>query len=533
MKVIKKLGILLFAILALASCKNEAETAGNQQVTTTESASFPNDQHRPQLHFSPKENWMNDPNGMVYYEGEYHLFYQYFPDSTVWGPMHWGHAVSTDLVHWEHLPIALEPDALGDIFSGSAVIDWKNTTGFGSEEKPAMVAMFTYHFMEGEKSGKHNFQSQGIAYSTDKGRTWTKYKGNPVIPNTDNIHDFRDPKVIWHEATEQWVMVLAANDKIKIYNSPDLKSWTFASDFGLGEGSQARPWECPDLFEIKADDGKSKWVMLVSMGNRVEAKAPNGGTGTQYFVGDFDGKTFKNSNTSDKILWADYGTDNYAGVTWSDVPKEDGRRLFLGWMSNWDYAQVVPTEKWRSAMTLPRTLELAKTKEGYRLMTKPVKELTKLRGRNVKLSAGILGASQLIEMDFSPTMSEVIVEFDHTKATHPFGIRIGNSKSELVTIAFDKKLNGFTVDRTGAGKGDFYPAFRGFHIGQRDYDTNIVKMHLVFDKSSVELFADDGRIAMTETFFPNEDFNELSLYIESGSVDLKGGEVHELKSIWK
>lgn len=527
--------IILFSIItiALSSCKNETQTAQNQEEVTATNVVWHKEQHRPQFHFSPKEKWMNDPNGMVYYDGEYHLFYQYHPESTVWGPMHWGHAISKDLVHWEHLPIALEPDELGHIFSGSAVVDWNNTTGFGTKENPPLVAMFTYHNMEGEKEGKHNFQTQALAYSTDKGRTWTKYEGNPVIPNTENIHDFRDPKVFWYERTKKWVMVLAAFDKIKIYTSDDLKSWTFASDFGEGHGSQARPWECPDLFPLKDANGVSKWVLLVSIGDRTELTAPNGGTGTQYFIGHFDGKTFVNENPKETTLWLDYGTDNYAGVTWSDIPEEDGRRLFIGWMSNWKYAQVVPTENWRSAMTLPRKLELAKIGQDYRLVINPIKELTKLRGKSVNLGAGELGATQYIDMEFNPTLSEAILEFDHTKATHPFGIMLKNSKGENLQITFDKKYNGFMVDRTGSGKGDFYPQFRQLHAAQRSYESNSVKMHLFFDKSSVELFADDGQINMTEIFFPNEDFTEMYLYIENGTVDFKGGQVYELKSIWE
>ncbi len=532
MKNLLSLSIIFTGLFLLSNCKNETQSTDNQDATKPKIA-WNEEQHRPQFHFSPKEKWMNDPNGMVYYEGEYHLFYQYYPDSTVWGPMHWGHAVSTDLVTWEHLPIALAPDDLGLIFSGSAVIDWNNTTGFGTTDNPAMVAIYTNHDMAGEKAGKHNFQTQSIAYSTDKGRTWTKYKGNPVIPNTDNIHDFRDPKVFWHEASQQWVMIMAANDRVKIYNSADLKSWTFASDFGEGEGSQARPWECPDLFELKTADGKSKWVMLVSIGNRLPVQAPNGGSGTQYFVGDFDGKIFKNVNTKNKTLWLDYGRDNYAGVTWSDIPKEDGRRLFLGWMSNWEYATVVPTENWRSAMTIARTLELTNTAKGFRITTKPVKELEKLRGKYSDIGAGVLSATQLIELEFTPTLSEVIIEFDAAKATHPFGIQLKNDKSEFLTVAFDKKMNGFTIDRTGTGKVEFQQNFRGLHVAPREINSDKIKMHLFFDKSSVELFADDGSVIMTDIFFPNEDFNQLYLYVENGTVDVKGGKVYELKSIWK
>lgn len=526
--------LYIFALsVFLYSCQNETQSSQNQGAAATNNVVWHEQEHRPQFHFSPKENWMNDPNGLVYFDGEYHLFYQYHPESTVWGPMHWGHAVSKDLVHWEHLPIAIEPDEKGYIFSGSAVVDWNNTTGFGTKENPALVAIFTYHNMEGEKAGKHDFQSQALAYSTDKGRTWTKYNQNPVLPNTEDVHDFRDPKVFWHDASKKWVMVLAAFDRIKIYTSDDLKSWTFTSDFGEGFGSKARPWECPDLFELKDESGNSKWILLVSIGDRSEFTAPNGGTGTQYFVGSFDGQEFKSDNANTTTLWLDYGTDNYAGVTWSDITKEDGRRLFIGWMSNWKYAQVVPTETWRSAMTLPRTLELSKTNEGHRLMIKPVKELENLRGRYVNLGAGVLGQTQIIDMEFSPAQTEVELEFDYTQATHPFGIELRNSKSENIRITFDKKFNGFFVDRTGTGKGDFFPSFLSMHTAQRDYNSNTVKMHLFFDKSSVELFADDGRINMTEIFFPNEDFTEMHLFIESGVVDFKGGRVYELNSIWK
>jgi fructan beta-fructosidase len=531
MKQKKQTVIFLMALIVLASCKNEPQTA-----TTTEKVekvAWYDEAHRPQLHFTPQTKWMNDPNGMVYFEGEYHLFYQYYPDGTVWGPMHWGHAVSKDLVRWEHLPIALEPDDLGYIFSGSAVIDWNNTTGFQKGNTPPMVAIYTNHLMEGEKAGRHNFQTQSIAYSLDKGRTWKKYEKNPVIPNTENIHDFRDPKVFWHESSKHWVMILAANDKVKLYHSQDLKTWTFSSDFGLGEGSQARPWECPDLFELKTEKGESKWVMLVSVGNREAIQAPNGGTGTQYFIGDFDGKTFKNNNPAAATLWLDGGRDNYAGVTFSDVPKADGRRLFIGWMSNWDYATVVPTDSWRSAMTLARTLTLKKTNEGYRVFANPVKELETLRGKKSTLEKGTLAATQLIDLEFQPSVSEAIFEFNTETATHPFGVKMANTKGEYLLVLFDKKLNGFMIDRTGAGKGDFHPNFRGTHTVVREQQDSNVKMHLVFDKSSVELFADDGRSVMTDIFFPNEDFTEMHLYIENGSVEFKGGVVHELKSIWK
>ena len=308
---------------------------------------------------------MNDPNGMVFYEGEYHLFYQHYPDDNVWGPMHWGHTVSQDMVNWKHMPIALYPDELGYFFSGSAVIDWQNTSGLGTVDNPPMVAIYNYHEPVGaEDPDRTDFQYQGIAFSLDKGRTWTKYDNNPVL-NNPGIRDFRDPKVMWFEPTQRWIMTLAVKDHISFYSSPDLISWTHESDFGLEVGGHGGVWECPDLFALQVDDSDEvKWVLLVS----INPGGPAGGSATQYFVGEFDGASFimdpsfapqvtpPAGSDEERAVWMDYGPDNYAGVTWSDVPDSDGRRLFIGWMSNWSYSQVVPTTVWRSAMTVPREL---------------------------------------------------------------------------------------------------------------------------------------------------------------------------------
>ena len=278
---------------------------------------------RQRYHFTPPVSWMNDPNGMVFYDGEYHLFYQHNPLGAEWGNMSWGHAISTDLMHWKQLNVALMPDHLGDIFSGCAVIDKNNTAGFG---KDAMVAIYT-------SAGK--VQSQSIAYSTDKGRTFTKYSANPVITNP-GIADFRDPKVFWHNESNQWIMSLATKQTITFYGSANLKSWTRLSEFGDGIGSHGGVWECPDLVPLDYN-GKTKWVLVVS----INPGGPNGGSATQYFIGDFDGKTFR-ADALPYPLWMDYGRDNYAGVTWSNIPENDGRKIFMGWMSNWDYANNVP-----------------------------------------------------------------------------------------------------------------------------------------------------------------------------------------------
>jgi fructan beta-fructosidase len=331
--------LVLAYSLVLTACNpsqdnRKADQPTDSVPTTPTASSDYQEKHRPQFHFSPPAHWMNDPNGMVYFEGEYHLFYQHYPDSSVWGPMHWGHAVSADLVHWENLPIALYPDSLGYIFSpwsiGTTPVAWVKNG------QPPLVAVFTYHNAEGEKAGRNNYQTQGIAYSNDKGRTRTKYARNPVVADP-GIRDFRDPKVRWDEGTKQWLMVLAAQNQVKFYRSSDLKNWQHLSDFGKQWGGHGGVWECPDFFPMKVGNtAQTKWVLLLN----INPGGPNGGSGTQYFVGSFDGKSFHLDDTfaravaNEKAVWLDYGRDNYAGVTWSDVPEADGRRLFMGWMSN-------------------------------------------------------------------------------------------------------------------------------------------------------------------------------------------------------
>jgi fructan beta-fructosidase len=313
--------------------------------------------YRPYIHFTPAKGWMNDPNGMFYKDGVYHLYFQHYPDSTVWGPMHWGHATSTDLMHWKEQPIAIYPDSIGLIFSGSAVVDEHNTSGFGENGKAPIVAIFTQHNMQGEKNGSIDFQTQSIAYSNDNGYTWKKYAGNPVIKNP-GIKDFRDPKVIWYEPSKKWIMVLAIKNKVSFYSSSNLKDWTKESDFGMGLGSHDGVWECPDLFSLKYN-GKTYWVLTSS----INPGGPNKGSATQYFIGDFDGHTFKSNST--KTKWMDYGADNYAGVTFSNTggnSNNNGRAISIGWMSNWMYAQQVPTVSWRSATTTARTLYIAEEK---------------------------------------------------------------------------------------------------------------------------------------------------------------------------
>ncbi len=477
---------------------------------------------RPQFHFTPERNWMNDPNGMVFLDGEYHLFYQHYPDGNVWGPMHWGHAVSTDLVTWKHLPIALYPDRLGMIFSGSAVIDVNNTSGFGSSEKPAMVAIFTQHLMEGEKAGKHDFQTQGVAFSLDRGRTWKMYDSNPVIKNPGK-HDFRDPKVFWHEPTKQWKMILAVKDHVELYGSPDLKNWNSLSSFGVDIGAHGGVWECPDLFEMNVKGSEQKkWVMLVS----INPGAPNGGSGTQYFIGQFDGQQFLPENKDN--LWIDYGKDNYAGVTWSNV--NDGRRLFLGWMSNWQYATVVPTTVWRSAMTVSRELKLEETGAGLRVTSYPVKELKALRNDSTTTSNFLkneLSSSEEINLEGQAHEIELTILKSKNEST--FEIQFTNGKQEFIGIGVDS-LNRLYIDRTKSG-GEFSKDFAGKHYGKLNSTSDIIKLRLLLDASSIEVFADDGAV-MTELFFPTEQFNKVLVKSNKG-VSIPELKIYTLNSIWK
>ncbi len=442
------LSLLIALPFFFSSCTTrKTDTSGTGEIRYTE-------QHRPQFHFSPDSMWMNDPNGMVFYEGEYHLFYQHNPEQNIWGPMHWGHAISTDLVHWEHLPIALYPDKLGTIFSGSAVIDWNNTSGLGNGHEPPMVAIFTHHNHKLEKEGSMQFQNQSIAYSLDKGRSWTKYPGNPVLENP-GIRDFRDPKVSWYEEDEKWLMVFAAQDRILFYSSPDLIHWESESEFLMEKAPNEGVWECPDFFPLSSEK-EEKWVLIVSIGSG----GPNGGSGTKYYVGEFDGHTFSCENPSDPTRWIDFGKDNYAGVTWSDIPERDGRRIFMGWMSNWQYANMVPTKRWRNAMTLPRELKLGQDENGYMVTSVPVVETERLRRDIIKLESGPFHGRSYVgpvnEKGYPLYEIDLLFEFDpEEQEGGEFGIVLESAQHEQVVVAFNLRNQQVFIARLLSGKTDF------------------------------------------------------------------------------
>jgi fructan beta-fructosidase len=477
--------------------------------------------HRPQVHFSPKEKWMNDPNGMVYHNGIYHLFYQYYPDSTVWGPMHWGHATSKDMIHWKHRPIALYPDSLGYIFSGSAVVDFNNTSGFGKKDKPPLVAIFTHHDPKGERDGKSDYQNQSIAYSTDEGKSWIKYANNPIIKNP-GIKDFRDPKVMWFEKSKKWIMTLATKDRITFYSSENLKEWIKESEFGENVGAHGGVWECPDLFPLEYD-GKQVWVLVVN----INPGGPNKGSATQYFLGDFNGKFFLPSSTETK--WLDYGPDEYAGVTWSNTGK---RKIFLGWMSNWLYANVVPTKTWRNAMTFPRELKIVKIDNNNMLVVSALaKEIKKI------ISKSFIVNNISIGKPFEMTTKTGNIKFPcllnlTTDNVQDFSITISNGAGEELEIGYDKMKNQYFIDRTKSGKTNFQQEFANRHFAPRFTNNSKINISLMIDVSSVELFADDGLTVMTEIFFPNKPYNQLRLQ-SPGNIVIEKLEYIKLKKILK
>jgi len=467
------------ALIGFALCLN---TVRAQQQTAEQMH-----QHRPQFHFSPQKHWMNDPNGMVYYNGVYHLFYQYYPNGTVWGPMHWGHATTRDFFAWQEQPIALYPDSLGYIFSGSIVVDKNNTAGFGEN---AMVAIFTHHNPKIEKAGTGLHQYQSLAFSNDEGKTWKKYKGNPVLPNP-GITDFRDPKVMWYAAGQKWIMTLATKDHVTFYSSKDLTDWKKESEFGNDLGAHGGVWECPDLFPLEYK-GKTFWVLLVS----INPGGPNGGSATQYFTGSFDGNRFSTGSTEQK--WMDYGADNYAGVTWSNTGK---RKIFIGWMNNWQYANQVPTKNWRGATTTARDLVLDQVAGDLYVRSVPVKEMNVhlkpvyknkalMLGKNINLSAYTKNLNGKVKLDLT------------FKASESIQIIISNREGQKLLVGYDHQSKTYYIDRTNAGAADFEKGFAKKHMAPRIATTAYAKVSLVLDVASAELFADEGLTVMTDVFFP-------------------------------
>jgi fructan beta-fructosidase len=519
----KKFGLWVAgsAVIILLGWGATALVAGNNKSTDSEEElafSFAKDptyyteKFRPQYHLSPESGNLSDPNGMVYFEGEYHQFYQ--------NSGQWGHAVSRDLIHWEHLPVALARDSLGEIWSGSAVVDAKDTSGFFGG-KAGLVAIFT-HF----KSG---LQSQSIAYSVDEGRTWTKYEGNPVIPNP-GLKDFRDPKVIWYEPTKSWVMVVSVDNRVQFYTSPDLKAWKLASEFGSDQGSHAAVWECPDLFELPVEGTKTKkWVLAVSIGSNNTTK----GSTAQYFVGTFDGHTFKNDNPASDVLWTDYGKDFYAAVSYSDIPAKDGRRIWLGWMSNWRYPFAMPTGAWKGNMSIPRELRLRDIPEqGIRLVQEPIQELQTLRGKEVSIKKQQLAAGVNPFDGLKGTSYELVSELTvQSNSKVEFQLRKGTDQATNVT--YDAHAEKLTIDRTDSGITSFEKGFAEQVSAPLRLKGGKLKLQFFVDEASLEVFANDGEAVVSSLIFPDPTSNRLELSASEGNVMLEKAQFYPMGTVWR
>ncbi len=533
MKSMKNLSLVISSILLLAiiGCKPTATMA---QTTVVSNKQTSEDKlYRPNFHFTPQKGWMNDPNGMFYANGTYHLFYQYYPSDIVWGPMHWGHATSKDLIKWEEQPIAIYPDQQKYIFSGSAVVDVNNTSGLGKGKNAPIIAIYTLHDMVKEKEKQIDVEQQDIAFSNDNGVTWQKFdEGNPVIKNP-GIRDFRDPKVTWDATHKQWIMALAAQDVNRFYKSSDLKTWEYLSDVGKNIGAHGGVWECPDFFEIKVQGTKeTKWVLIQSL----NPGGANGGSGTQYFIGDFDGKTFTldpnfaKKVETEKAVWLDYGKDNYAGVTWNNIPDAEGRKLFIGWMSNWDYAQVVPTTSWRSSMTIPREIQLIKKENDYSLISNPVAEINNYVSKTTtKKSLKAKGSLSLLENE-KIDLTQAIVAFDLKNLKQDtYTISLSNKAGESLKFGINNKEKYLFIDRSKAGKIDFSEKFAST-ISKANLNRNQdeVTFKIILDKTSIEIFYNNGEKAMTEIFFLTTPFTEITA-TSNQDIEISDLKINQLK----
>ncbi len=460
------------------------------------------DVYRPRLHFTPPAGWMNDPNGLVWFEGEYHLFYQH-----LW-PRHWGHAVSADLLHWTHLPIALYPDELGDIWSGSAVVDTNDTSGF-FDGKPGLVAIFTHHHETGHK--------QSLAFSRDRGRTWTKYAGNPVLVGP--IHDSRDPKVFWHEPGGQWVMLLTMGDRLGFFTSPDLKAWTFASAFGDQAGVTV--WECPDIYALPvAGDAKNpsrvKWILHGSW-LKATFSDSDGKSGARYFAGDFDGAAFTPDPDHAQGRPLSYGRDDYAPITWANAPK--GRGLLLGWMSAWNYADKTPTRSWQGAMTLPRELTLVPSPDGLRLLQTPLLELQTLRGEPVVVTDRPINPTASLRVPCDADAYEIELEW-RIGAASEVSLQVGQAEAQRTTIGFEVASGTLFVDRSASGITDFHSQFAGRSAAPLSIENGSLRLHIIVDRCSVEVFANEGEVYIASLIFPARAGQEIAARCVGGDANV-------------
>lgn len=470
--------------------------------------------YRPVYHHTPVYGWMNDPNGMFYKDGVYHLYFQYNPYGSMWANMTWGHSTSTDLTHWTYEGTAIVPDAWGAIFSGSCVVDKDNTAGFG---KGAVVAFYT----SAKSTPWGDVQSQSMAYSLDNGKTFIKYEHNPILTSTER--DFRDPKVFWYAPGKHWVMMLAVGQEMQIYSSGNLKEWKKESSFGAMQGAHGGVWECPDLVEVAVEGSKEKkWVLICNL----NPGGPFGGSAAQYFVGSFDGKKFVNESPT-QTKWLDWGKDNYATVTWSNAPA--GRCIALGWMSNWQYANNVPTTQYRSANTLARDLTLYRAGGELYLKSKPSPEIKKARAEEKKISTfevkGNYEVASLLADNKGAYEIEMTIE---NKGTSKIDFSLMNEKGEKVAMYYDVVRKQFVMDRSASGIVGFSRDFPAVTVAPVR-NTDQIHLRLFIDRSSVEAFGEDGEYVMTNLVFPAEPYNRIVFSSDKGSYIVKSMNVYRLQ----
>lgn len=469
---------------------------------------------RPVYHHTPAYGWMNDPNGMFYKDGVYHLYFQYNPYGSVWGNMHWGHSTSTDLMHWKFEGCAIVPDAWGAIFSGSCVVDHENTAGFGKE---AVVAFYT----SAKSTPWGDIQMQSMAYSLDNGKTFTKYEGNPILTSSEK--DFRDPKVFWYAPGKHWVMILAVGQHMEIYSSVNLKEWKKESEFGAMQGAHGGVWECPDLVEIPVEGTREKkWVLICNL----NPGGPFGGSAAQYFVGSFDGKKFVNESPT-QTKWMDWGKDNYATVTWNNAP--DGRCIALGWMSNWQYANNVPTRQYRSANTLARDLTLYREGQELYLKSTPSVEVKKARGKKVSIPSFRVSEKHEIVNLFEDNQGAYEVEILIQNAgASKIAFCLLNDKGEKVSMYYDLNRKQFVMDRSESGTVDFSKDFPAVTVAPANVDKELT-LRLFVDRSSIEAFGEDGKFVMTNLVFPSQPYVKMCFEADKNGYAVKTLNVYKLQ----
>lgn len=469
---------------------------------------------RPVYHHTPAYGWMNDPNGMFYKDGVYHLYFQWNPYGSVWANMHWGHSTSTDLMHWNFEGSAIVPDAWGAIFSGSCVVDHNNTAGFG---KDAVIAFYT----SAKASPWGDVQSQSMAYSLDNGKTFVKYEGNPILTSSEK--DFRDPKVFWYAPGKHWVMMLAVGQHMEIYSSVNLKEWKKESEFGAMQGAHGGVWECPDLVEIPVEGTREKkWVLICNL----NPGGPFGGSAAQYFVGSFDGKKFVNESPT-QTKWMDWGKDNYATVTWNNAP--DGRCIALGWMSNWQYANNVPTRQYRSANTLARDLTLYREGQELYLKSTPSVEVKKARGKKVSIPSFRVSEKHEIVNLFEDNQGAYEVEILIQNAgASKIAFCLLNDKGEKVSMYYDLNRKQFVMDRSESGTVDFSKDFPAVTVAPANVDKELT-LRLFVDRSSIEAFGEDGKFVMTNLVFPSQPYVKMCFEADKNGYAVKTLNVYKLQ----